>query len=474
MPNSLRQVNDFWKNLSKGTKKTIYFVVTTIILVSVAAAILLNIKQYDVLYSGLSSTEQSEIVSRLGELGVDFKTQSGGIILVPSKKAVSLKMQLSSEGYPKSTFSYDLFKSSSDFMSTDFDKKQYLIFQLQDRLQASIQTLSGVKKAIVNISIADEKSYVLESDKVPTTASLIIDIEPNVTLTEKQIKGIENLVAKSVPGLNNSEISIIDTDGNFLNDGIDDTQNASSDTQVDSKTSESYRARIIKLLKPMYGESNISAAVNVSVAKAQTATNESKKDNYSAEDALVNQVKDQILSSGGEVKDVTAAIVINKVLTEEENKSVAQIVAYAIGVSDDKIVVSGMDFSADNKLRKTASDTLNRKEDFLTKYKKYLPYAAGGLGGLIVIIILMVFLFGRKKNSAPMRSSQTGSGAGSAKHGDKNAARIEPQQNDEIPAIILNETRELGLKRQIKDFSATNPEIVAQLLRTWLKEENNS
>jgi flagellar biosynthesis/type III secretory pathway M-ring protein FliF/YscJ len=47
------------------------------------------------------------------------------------------------------------------------------------------------------------------------------------------------------------------------------------------------------------------------------------------------------------------------------------------------------------------------------------------------------------------------------------------RQNDEIPAIVLNETREQGLKRQIKDFSTTNPEIIAQLIRTWLKEEND-
>jgi flagellar biosynthesis/type III secretory pathway M-ring protein FliF/YscJ len=47
------------------------------------------------------------------------------------------------------------------------------------------------------------------------------------------------------------------------------------------------------------------------------------------------------------------------------------------------------------------------------------------------------------------------------------------QQNDEIPSIVLNETREQGLKRQIREFSKTNPDIVAQLIRTWLKEEND-
>ena len=33
------------------------------------------------------------------------------------------------------------------------------------------------------------------------------------------------------------------------------------------------------------------------------------------------------------------------------------------------------------------------------------------------------------------------------------------------------ETREAMLKKEIRDFSKTNPEIVAQLIRTWLKND---
>ena len=37
--------------------------------------------------------------------------------------------------------------------------------------------------------------------------------------------------------------------------------------------------------------------------------------------------------------------------------------------------------------------------------------------------------------------------------------------------IILNETKEQSMKKQIKDFSAGSPDIVAQLIRTWIKED---
>ena len=37
--------------------------------------------------------------------------------------------------------------------------------------------------------------------------------------------------------------------------------------------------------------------------------------------------------------------------------------------------------------------------------------------------------------------------------------------------IVLSETREQGLKRQVREFTAGNPEVVATLIRGWMKED---
>jgi flagellar biosynthesis/type III secretory pathway M-ring protein FliF/YscJ len=37
--------------------------------------------------------------------------------------------------------------------------------------------------------------------------------------------------------------------------------------------------------------------------------------------------------------------------------------------------------------------------------------------------------------------------------------------------IKVQETEEQAIKKQLKDFTQTNPEIVSQLIRTWLKGE---
>ena len=44
-------------------------------------------------------------------------------------------------------------------------KKVYEIYQLQERLQSSIETIEGVDEAIVTITVPKEKSFAWETDK---------------------------------------------------------------------------------------------------------------------------------------------------------------------------------------------------------------------------------------------------------------------------------------------------------------------
>ena len=76
---------------------------------------------------------------------------------------------------------------------------------------------------------------------------------------------------------------------------------------------------------------------------------------------------------------------------------------------------------------------------------------------------------GRKKR-APVRHGATPVAADDE---DEEEESPKPREKKSLPGeIVLNETREQVLKRQVKEFSSANPEIVAQLLRSWMKEEN--
>lgn len=514
----LKQILDFWKSQTKKMKIIIIASAVGIVVIAATVSIIINTTNYAILYSGLSDAEGAEIMARLDKLSVDSKIQGNGTILVPREQVDKLKMQLSGEGYPKSSLSYDIFKNNISFTSTDFEKKQYLVFQLQERLQDSIKTIKGIKNAIVTISLTEDSNFVLDEDKIPTTASVVIDLEPGITLTAQQVKSIENLVAKSIPGLENKNVSITDTNATALN-GTDSTTDGTNMTKIEleKKASDLLKSKIIDLLKPVFGKNGLSVGVNVKIdfqkitkettnysavngdkgivskeeksldtnatttatgtpgvdTNAENTNNNGTGNNgnvissTSSVDYLVNKIIEQIQQDGGAIKDATAAVMIDKKgLSDDEKNNIKDMVAYAVGISTDKVVVTDFEFTAARKQAADAELAQNTKTTPLLSSK--LLYVAIPVLALLLILAVLMIIFSRKRKKAMEEA-----GIEDNKKLPKIAEDHNKQEDVAVGAIVLNETREQALKKEIKDFSAANPDIVAQLLRTWIKDEND-
>ena len=132
MNEQLMKVRERFKDvtgkMSPKVKKIAIAGIVIAIVFSVVAAIVLNNKPYDVLFSGLTTEEASQIMGKLQEDNIDYKFQNGDTILIP-KNLVDLQLaKLTYEGYPKSGFTYDIFRNNIDLMSTDFEKKKYELY----------------------------------------------------------------------------------------------------------------------------------------------------------------------------------------------------------------------------------------------------------------------------------------------------------------------------------------------------------
>lgn len=527
----MNQLRDFWQRQTKRVKIIIISGAAAILAIAVLAAVLLNSNGYVVLYEGLSNEESPEIVSRLNGMGVDFKMESGGTILVPKEEEAQLKMQLASEGYPQSTLNYDIFTNNAGLMTTDYDKKKYLLFQLQNRLQDAIKTLDGVKNAIVTISMADESSFVLDKDKMPSTASVVLELSGNTELSKKQIKGITELVAKSVPGLETKNVAIVDGEGNILSVSTEETTSGLADTRLDvvNGVNETFKNKIISLLEPVFGRNGISVAVNVvmdfdkkikEVTTYSPANNDtgiiSKQDstketvNNGANTAtgtagtgantgtteyaqgsqgggssasesvsteyLVNKIVESIQSDGGDVKDMTVAVMINsKQLSQESLEKYRELVAYGVGVDVSKVAFTYAEFGGVPAVNPETPSPVPLN----------LPLLAGAGAAAVLLLVLGILLIrsGRRRKQKQEEEEPEIHEEELLPEEEVEVPEQPPELNiqindsmpdDDMPKeIVLNETREQVYKRQIRDFSSNNPEIVAQLIRTWLREEDN-
>lgn len=211
----LDKIKNFWTGKSKKVKMLMIGGVALVLLISLGLTFMLNNKQYVPLFENLTEEETTEIMKALTDTEVDVKIDASGNIMVPEEDEAKIRMQLATAGYPKNGLSYYVMQENSSMLSTDYERKQYENMQLQERIGASIKTLDGVYSAIVTISVPTENVFYLQENE-STTASVVIHMEPGKTLSEEQVLGIQNLVAKSVSGLTKENIALTDGEGNDL------------------------------------------------------------------------------------------------------------------------------------------------------------------------------------------------------------------------------------------------------------------
>lgn len=513
-----KNIVDFWNKLSKKIKILIFSILGVVLIGAVILSIMLNKTEYVVLFSQLSDEEVTEVMAKLQEKDVTYKYEKNGQILVEESDEALLRMQLAEEGYPRSGLNYNIFTSNIDFMTTDYEKKQYKIFQLQERIQASIETITGVKKAIVTINIPDENNFAWDTDKEESSASVKINMISGYTLTKTQVDGIQQLVEKSISGLKTENIAIIDTQGNNLitEDEMLQTDTLKLKLEIEKQIQNDIESSIKKLLEKAYGKDNVEVSAkctmnldkkitenleyipdkdsNSGVIQSEdrnieavgdgevtggvtgTETNseipvypdvEIDGENIYYKDSssinyLVSQIKQQIQHEPGTVENLSVAVIINKAnIIDNEKEEIRNLVAHSAGIDVSKVALYNMEFKSNDIPTFDTDGNLNELSD-----RQKLIIAACIAGFFILLIIIIIIILKVKK----------------AKRLKKEAELLEAENANKVPEdswenikdeIEVKETKEIVLKKQITDFSSANPDIAAQLLRTWLKGEED-
>lgn len=504
------KIVNYIKNLEKRKRNSYIILLALTAAVTIIAAVLLNIKNYVVLYRNLDTQECYTIAKRLDDMSVSYKVENDSTIYVDKKDEPRVKMQLASEGYPKSALNYDIFTDNIDFMTTDYEKTKYSLFLLQERLQATIKTLDDINDAIVSITVPDNSFAVLEEDRIPPSASVVLKLKNNVELSARQIKGIERLVAKSVPGLSEKDVSIVDQTGAVINDFSEDKTaiSTSSKIKAENEMANIISNRIISVLAPIYGRDKLSVGVNVVLDYSKKATEKTEyipgedntgvideyeqvyegpgnapanggvpgtepnteipgyqtpadaEENGSVKkqvkvDYLVSQIKEQVQKEGGEIKDITVSVLIDKKdMPESEASKVAAIVANTSGISKEKVELFYTEFKA--------AGGPAPKDDRPSVFTGLLaPHYL--LVYLACTLALAAFIFisvkKKKTKKRDILERMISEEAALAKSAEEESRLSEKKQNHYI--------------KDLRDFSSKNPQITAMLLRTMLKGDQD-
>lgn len=291
------QIFDFIKGLSPVKKAAM--VVTSVVIIGGMAGLFIwaGSKTYQPLMPNLNAEDAANVMRILREKRIPFKVDTTGRnITVPPEEMLQLRMELATLGLPQSgVVGYEVF-DKQNLGTTSFVQKVNEKRAREGELMRSIQTIKGVRRSRVHLAIPQKSAFV--EDQKKSSASVVLDLEPGTQLSDKQIYGVGNLVAKAVEGMDVADVVIMDSMGKVLSKNASDPLAAATATQLDfrQKVELDMEKRIEAMLSRVVGEGKVVARVNADLDFSQVSETQTS---YDADGSAVRSVQKDSKSMEG-------------------------------------------------------------------------------------------------------------------------------------------------------------------------------
>lgn len=506
-------LNDFWKRKDSNYKRKLITIVSLITVLVFSLTFILSRTRYSTLYADLDLHDAGVILSKLKTMKVNAKPVNGNTILVPSDEVDRLRMTLASEGYPKNGFSLDILQKGMGLGMTEEDKKIYRQMQLQEHIRNAILTFEGIKDAKVIITLSEEGSFVIDSNKRDATAAVLLTLDSNISLNSANVKAIASFVQKSVPDLKMENVNIIDSSMRVLDfNDVSEYQSMTDRYSLQCSVQDRLKNQVMDLLQPVFGIGRVKSQVNVVLdfdeqvidsIKFEPVINDSEGiaisidkirelvqgnsagsisditaiDQYpviSADDSVyqknaekinyeVNSIKEHVVKEKGAIKKLSVSVVIDSKDTDTDlSENIKALISTAVGVEKDSITVEYMPMEGNEAVTEAwkQENIFRQKYYLIDQIKFYIPLVFIA----IIIVILFILLFKKPKVKYAPKSSQ-------------NIPNVQPgiqyKEKEEVlsESDIIQFSNEKAVKEQIGKIINKNPELVANILHNWLKDD---
>ena len=277
--------------LDQGQRLRLAIGIVLFVAIGIVGLVMGRQAEWRVLYSNLADKDGGAVVAQLSTMNIPYKhSEGGGAILVPADRVHDVRLKLASLGLPKGSVNGFEMMESNRFGMTQFQER--LTFQrgLEGELTRSIQALSSVQNARVHLALPNQNGFFREQQK--PTASVLLSLHPGRTLDRAQLAGIVHLVASSVPEMNPAAVSVLDDTGKLLSTPADGSGGVlgvdAEQLKYVRQVEQQYMQRILDILEPIVGRSNVKAQVTAELDFSQTeSTTESHKPNQAADTSAI-------------------------------------------------------------------------------------------------------------------------------------------------------------------------------------------
>ncbi len=437
--------------------------------------------EYKLLFANLNENSAAKIIKKLEEDKIPYRLgKDGKSVYVPEKLVLKERVKIAGSDLPIGRgVGFEIF-DKNNFGMSDEERKINFLRALQTEIERTIDEIDEIEKSRVHIAIPEKKLFIDEQQ--PVKASVYLKLKIGGNLKKEQINGIQNLVASSVDGLVQENVSIISTDGRILTDYKDESNVSDKKVEITKRYEEYLRQKIQTLLDSVVGINNSTVRVSVQLTfdkieraretynpiqpgaiKEEMVLNESLDNNKDEiissnatlpESKVLNKQKkavkyevgkefEKIIITPGEIKNINVAILLNGKYEEKFINDIKSNISIALGLNPakgDKIDVRAVEFKeVITKEEIEKIEKIAQRNFYINLAKEYIPY------GLLVILSI-IFL---NKTSEIFHSLNHSTNTNKGNGADLNKKEYTPEE-----LLIL---------------AKQNPKEAAKIIQSWIR-----
>ena len=241
-----------------------------LLLVAIAAAVAFGVAvvlwsrgpNYGLLYAGLGQQDAAAVAQELQASNTPFElSNDGSSIMAPAADLPALRLKLAAKGLPQGSASSGVMPANdSPFGMSDLAERTRYQQLLESDLSSTIGGLQSIRAARVHLALPKPSAFI--RDNRQASASVLVTLYQGRQLDAGQVAAIVHLVASSVPGLDASQVSVVDQQGQLLT--VDPTSPAAVGDErmrMATRIENTYAQRIEQLLTPLVGPGRVRAQV---------------------------------------------------------------------------------------------------------------------------------------------------------------------------------------------------------------------
>ena len=379
-------------------------------------------------------------------------------------------------------------------------------------METTLKTLAGVENARVHLTMPEPSLYT-DTEK-EATAAVTLMLAPTVQMKEEQVRAVANLLASSVEGLKPENVTIVDTNGNDLSEFINNSNEPERLTGTQLQLQQSVEKDIEKQLRTMlehaFGSGKVVVRANVvldfdlikiikqtkdpgTLVSKQTTietTYEDAQANTGIQDGVQSYTSSAVYAPQlgtrsqstenyefgstqeertvrpGTIKRLTISVLADATIPTGKISEIRELVANAAGLDTargDRINITTIPF--DTSGREEAKKALAEAE----RNQRTLTYAKMGAAAFLALIFLLFLVFSRRRRPVVANVPDL------AIISELQKAQAEAAVAG--PSTFTNVKTPADLEKQkvneaVKNYSQSNPEQFAKLIKAWLSEEN--